>query len=57
METMKISIQKETLRKVNKATQREKMIESGFYNRAKSQTHKSIKDYSRKIKHKIDYFI
>jgi len=57
MKTMKISIQKETLRKANKATQREKMIESGFYNRAKSQTHKSIKDYSRKTKHKIDYFI
>jgi hypothetical protein len=57
MKTMKISIQKETLRNANKAVQRQEMIESGFYNRSKSQTHKSIKDYSRKTKHKINYFI
>jgi len=57
MKTIKIVIKKETLRKANKAVQRQQMIDSGFYNRSKSQTHKSIKDYSRKTKHKITHSI
>lgn len=50
-------IKKETLRKANKTIQRQQMVDSGFYNRSKSQTHKSIKDYSRKTKHKITHSI
>lgn len=57
MKTMTIHITKSTLVKANKANHRKDLIEAGFYNRPKSQTHKSIKDYSRKTKHKIDYFI
>jgi|688.fasta_scaffold16608_10 hypothetical protein len=57
MKTMTIHITKSTLVKANKANRRNEMIESGFHNRPKNQTHKSVKDYSRKSKHKVDYSI
>ena len=56
MKTMKVHIKQETISKANKANRRNDLIEAGFYNRPKNQTHKSVKDYSRKAKHKIDYF-
>jgi len=57
MKTMKIHIGQETFNKAKKSKHREDLIEAGFYNRPKSQTHKSVKEYSRKSKHKADYFV
>jgi hypothetical protein len=52
MKTMKIKINKETLRKMDKAAHRKALIEAGLYCRPAHKVHKGVKDYTRKVKHK-----
>jgi len=51
----KIHIDAETLRKIDKAAHRKALIEAGMYNRPAHKVHKSVKDYTRKVKHKKNF--
>lgn len=51
----KIKIDPETLRKIDKAAHRKALIEAGFYGRPNHKVHKSVKDYTRKVKHKKNF--
>lgn len=54
---IKIQISKETLRKIEKTAHREAIVEAGIYQRPSHKVHKSVKDYTRKAKHKTNYAI
>ncbi len=55
MKTMKITIDKESIRKVDKSERRKILVEMGVYNRPTHKVHKGVKDYSRKVKHKKSF--
>ena len=49
---MKRQTIKQKLEKQIKARNRKSMAEQGFFNKASHQVHKTIKNYTRKTKHK-----
>jgi len=55
MKTMRININQETLRKLDKAAHRAALIEAGLYGRPAHKVHKGAKDYTRKQKHKKSF--
>ena len=52
---IKIKIDKVTLMKMEKTAHREAIVEAGMYNRPTHKVHKSVKDYTRKPKHRVNY--
>ena len=52
MAKVKSKIDKEQINKFRKASRRDSLIDSGFYNKPSHQVHKSSKDYTHKTKHK-----
>ena len=56
MKKMKpIQIKAEDLRKMEKTAHRKALIEAGVYGRPGHKVHKSVKDYTRKTKHKKNF--
>ncbi len=53
MKKMKaIQIKAEDLRRIEKTAHRKALIDAGVYGRPGHKVHKSVKDYTRKVKHK-----
>ena len=52
MKPIRIKIDSETLRKIDKGVHRKALVEAGLYFRPGHIVHKSVKDYTRKLKHK-----
>jgi hypothetical protein len=54
---IKIKITKDTLRKIEKIAHRKVIVEAGIYAIPTHKVHKSVKNYTRKDKHKTNYAI
>jgi hypothetical protein len=55
MKAIKMKIDAEAIRKMEKTAHRAALIEAGMYARPTHKVHKSVKDYNRKPKYKKNF--